>query len=152
MPFLIINSRTGRRLFRNGTGFETHIDSRIRKSASSGRKPPHSLRHRFAAFAMKSFSYNLSFMYITAPTAGSEPYCLLLPCKLDAAGHIFLFDNHHCKLFTFDQTMICPHPAPKIPPGNCCGRLSAGCDNCRQTCRRLSTSLPTIVDKKIIRY
>ena len=84
-----------------GTGFETHIDSRIpqKRFIPDGSHRIH-FGMRFAAFAMKSFSYNLSFMYnhrtdqrVRSRIAFSSQ------CKLDAAGHIFLFDNHHCKLF-----------------------------------------------------
>ena len=79
-----------------GTGFETYIDSRIpqKRFIPNGSHRIH-FGMRFATFAMKPFPYDLPFMHnhrtdhrIRSRIAFSTP------CKLDAAGHIFLFDNH----------------------------------------------------------
>ena len=88
--------RTRRCLSVVGTGFETYIDSRIpqKRFIPNGSHRIH-FGMRFATFAMKPFPYDLPFMHnhrtdhrIRSRIAFSAP------CKLDAAGHIFLFDNH----------------------------------------------------------
>lgn len=82
-----------------GTRFEAHIESGIpqKRFIPDGSHRIH-FGMRFAALAMKPFTYDLSFMHNhrTDHRVRSR-IALSSPRKFYAAGHIFLFDNHHCK-------------------------------------------------------
>ena len=113
--FLYNQLRTGRCLSVMRTGLEAHIDSGIpQKRFIPDRGHRIHFGMRFAAFTMKAFSYNLPFMhYHRTDHRVRSRITFSSPCKLDAAGHIFLFDNHLLLFFIQQRYKDYEKPAGK---------------------------------------